>query len=236
MRLPLLAITLLASGCMTVEAPSNNAPTANARERSEARIELGIGYLNQGNMLKARENLEKALEHDPKYYRAQLSLAHYFEKVGEDESAEKLYKSALSQHPKNGNVLNNYGTFLCKHERYEQADKFFNKAINQPYYYLISASYENAALCALKSGNTEQAQQYFHRSLDHDPYRPRSLLNLAKLEIDNGDYTDARIRLMQFHQRYGTQKPSLQLLIELEQRAGNKALEQKYRNKLENMS
>lgn len=234
MRLLLFAIPLLASGCMTVEAPSSHAPTANSRERSEARIELGIGYLEQGNMLKARENFEKALEHDSKYYRAQLSLAHYFEKVGEDKSAEKLYKTALSQHPKNGNVLNNYGTFLCKHERYEQADTFFNKAINQPYYYLISASYENAALCSLKAGEQEKAKQYFDRALDHDPYRPRSLLNLAKLEIENGQYTDARIRLMQFHQRYGTQKPSLQLLVELEQRAGNKVLEQKYRNELEN--
>lgn len=236
MRLLLLSLPLLVSGCVTVEATSSNTPTASSREQAEARIELGIGYLDQGNMLKARENLEKALEHDSKYYRAQLSLAHYFEQVGEEQSAEKLYKTALRQHPKNGNVLNNYGTFLCKHERYEQADEYFNKAINQPYYYLISASYENAALCSLKSGEKDKAKQYFDRALDHDPYRPRSLLNLAKLEIENGQYTDARIRLMNFHKRYGVQKPSLQLLIDLEHKAGNKALEKKYQKKLEMMS
>ncbi len=229
----LLAITL--SGCVTVETSSNSDPVAEPKERAEARIALGIGYLEQGNMYKARENLEKAMEHYPGYYRAQLSMAHYFEKVGEAKSAQRMYETALRQHPRNGNVLNNYGTFLCKLGDYDKADKFFRKAVEQPYYYLISASYENAAFCALKAGNVDQAKTYFSRTLDHDPNRVRALLNLAKLEIDAGEFTEARIRLMKFNQRYGVQKASLQLLAELESKAGNEALEQKYRKTLEQL-
>lgn len=231
----LLLFPLLISGCVTVDATNSDTPQASDKQRSEARIALGMGYLEQGNMIKARENLEKALDHDPNFYRAQLSMAHYFEQVGENDSAEKLYKTALRQHPRNGNVLNNYGTFLCKQEEYALADKYFNKAIDQPYYYLISASYENAAFCALKAGNNEQAMQYFNRSLAHQPNRPSSMLNLAKLEIDSGAYTEARLRLMQFHKRYGLRKPSLRLMVDLEQKAGNKALENKYRSELEKL-
>tara|TARA_Y100001956_G_scaffold16659_1_gene16171 strand:- start:4056 stop:4769 length:714 start_codon:yes stop_codon:yes gene_type:complete len=230
-------LILAISGCVTVETTNNTSEnTFNPKERAEARIALGMGYLEQGNMLKARENFEKALNHSPGYYRAQLSMAHYFEKVGETSSAEKMYKTSLRQHPKNGNVLNNYGTFLCKQGDYSAADKYFNSAIQQPYYYLISGSYENAALCALKAGNTQQAKNYFIRTLDHDPNRINSVLRLAKLEIDDGEYTQARIRLMKLHQSYGLQKPSLRLLIELEEKAGNHILEQQYRDKLAKLS
>lgn len=236
MRQSALLIVLALSGCVTVESTSSQDSSFNPTERAEARIALGMGYLEQGNMIKARENFEKALDHSPKYYRAQLSMAHYFEKVGEPSSAEDVYKASLKQHPKNGNVLNNYGTFLCKRGDYASADKFFNAAIEQPYYYLISGSYENAALCALKAGNTEQAKNYFIRTLDHDPNRANSILRLAKLEIEDEEYTQARIRLMKFHQSYGLQKPSLRLLIELEDKAGNQALKQQYQEKLDKLS
>lgn len=236
MRQSALLILLALSGCVTVESTSSQDSSFNPTERAEARIALGMGYLDQGNMIKARENFEKALDHSPKYYRAQLSMAHYFEKVGEPSSAEDVYKASLKQHPKNGNVLNNYGTFLCKQGDYASADKFFNAAIEQPYYYLISGSYENAALCALKAGNTEQAKNYFIRTLDHDPNRANSILRLAKLEIEDEEYTQARIRLMKFHQSYGLQKPSLRLLIELEDKAGNQALKQQYQEKLDKLS
>ncbi|EMW7171141.1 type IV pilus biogenesis/stability protein PilW [Vibrio fluvialis] len=232
----ILACVLSLTGCITVKESDNSDLKSDPVEMAESRIALGLGYLENGSMIKARENLEKAMQHAPHYYRSQLSMAHYFETVGETDLARDTYRAALRDHPKNGNVLNNYGTFLCKHGEYQQADKYFNRAVEQPYYYLISASYENAAFCSLKSGDPEKAAYYFKRAVDHDPTRVRSLLQLAKLEIERGDYTEARIKLMAFHQRYGYQKASLQLLIELEEKAGNKALEKKYQQALDALS
>ncbi|HHY0430483.1 TPA: type IV pilus biogenesis/stability protein PilW [Vibrio parahaemolyticus] len=223
-------------GCVTVK--ENGAPIVKADPvaMAESRIALGLGYLEGGNMIRAHDNLQQALSHAPQYYRAQLSMAHYYETVGEDAKAEDMYKRSLRQHTKNGNVLNNYGTFLCKRGDFQQADQMFNRAIEQPYYYLIPASYENAAFCALKSQDKDKAKYYFTRAIDHDPHRPKSILQLAKLEIESGNFTDARIRLMRFNQMYSVKKPSLQLMIELERAAGNEALEQKYVKQLERMS
>ncbi len=234
-HLAITAVTaLLLNGCVTVT--DGEAEIAkDPKQMAESRISLGLGYLESGNMLKARENLEMAVKHAPDYYRAQLSLAHYYERVDEPDRAEKLYKKALRSSPRNGNVLNNYGTFLCKKGEYKQADKYFNRAIDQPYYFLLSASYENAGFCALKAGNTEQASNYFKRSLDHDPNRVRAMLQLAQIEINNQEYKEARIRLMKFHQQYGYKVPSLKLLTRLEGEAGNKALQQRYQNKLDEM-
>lgn len=223
-------------GCVTVKEDGSPVVKADPVAMAESRIALGLGYLNGGNMIRAHDNLQQALNHAPQYYRAQLSMAHYYETVGEDIKAEQMYKRSLRQHTKNGNVLNNYGTFLCKRGAFEKADQMFNRAIEQPYYYLIPASYENAAFCALKSQDKDKARYYFTRAIDHDPHRPKSILQLAKIEIDSGDYTEARIRLMRFNQMYGVKKPSLQLMIQLERAAGNEALEKKYQKQLEKFS
>ena len=149
-NLALLASFSLA-GCVSVtEGPPKIESDPIAM--SESRIELGLGYMGQGNMVRARENLELAVKHAPSYYRARLSIAHYYEQVGEVDEARDAYKKALRLDARNGNVLNNYGTFLCKQGEYDQADTYFNRAIDQLYYYLVSASYENAAFCAFKAG------------------------------------------------------------------------------------
>lgn len=240
MKLAKLGTLLLISqlgvvGCVTV---NENGPVVEADPvtMAESRIALGLGYLNSGSMIRAHDNLQQALTHAPNYYRAQLAMAHYYEGVGEESKAENIYKRSLRQHSKNGNVLNNYGTFLCKRGDYPQADKMFNRAIEQPYYYLIPASYENAGFCALKSKNPDKAKYYFSRAIEHDPHRPKSILQLAKLEIDSGNYTDARLRLMRFNQMYGVKRPSLQLMVELEREAGNKVLEQKYQKQLDKLT
>ncbi|MCK6265140.1 type IV pilus biogenesis/stability protein PilW [Vibrio sp. ZSDE26] len=236
MKTILPSISLLSLiGCITVTEGGPPAATATSVEMAETRVTLGLGYLEQGNMMKARENFEKALKHAPNYYRSQLSMAHYYDTVGEVKSADNLYKKALRQQPNNGNVLNNYGTFLCKQGEFKHADELFNRAIKQPYYYLISGSYENAALCALKSGDTVKAKGYFKRTLDHDPNRVRSTLQLAKIEIEDHEFTEARIRLMRFHQSYGLQQASLSLLVELETKAGNPAIRDKYQHQLEKL-
>ncbi|MDA9556422.1 type IV pilus biogenesis/stability protein PilW [Vibrio sp.] len=228
-----LSCCLLLTACVTVTDKPEPEIKVSKKEKAETRIELGLGYMRQGNMIKARENLERALYFSPEYYRAQLSMAHYFEKVGETTSAREMYEDAIDDNPKNGNVMNNFATFLCKHGEYKKADRYFNQAIDQPYYYLIAASYENAGYCSTKSGHTDKARTYFQRALDHDPNRPRSLLQLAKLEIEQGAYNDARLRLFQFQQRYGMRKPSLEMLIKLEKKAGNRALQIKYQNQLD---
>lgn len=230
------SLTFVLQACVTVDLSSELGTESDPKEKAEARIALGMGYLQQGNMVKARENLQKAYQHAPDFYRSQLTMAHYYEQVGEKNKAEQLYKSALSQHPENGNVLNNYGTFLCKQGNYQTADKYFNRAIEKPFYYLISGSYENAAFCALKSGDETKAMGYFERALDYEPARYRSALNLAKLEIEHDKLMDARIRLMRFTQSYGLRKEALQLMITLEEKAGNQNLVEQYQTQLSKLS
>lgn len=220
------------SGCVTVPQTSTSNIEADEISKAESRIALGLGYLENDNMLKARINLEKALEYAPSYYRSMLSIAHYYDKVGESDKAYQAYNSALRVHHTNGHVLNNYGAFLCKMGQYKQADEYFKQAMVDEQYYLVADSYENAGLCALKNHHLSEAKHYFQSAIEHDPQRVHSLLQLAKLEIESDELAQARVRLLKFHNDYGYQEPSLRLLIKLEKKAGNLILESKYRSLL----
>ena len=154
------------------------------RQQADARIELGIAYLQRGYYPKAYESLSTALEVDPNYYRAQLAMARYLDIVGEMTKAKRLYQYTLRTHPDNGNVLNNYGTFLCRQGKYQQALALLLQATRLQDYYAIAESYENAGLCALKAGSSDQAWNYFERALQHQPNRTSTLIYLADLESE----------------------------------------------------
>ncbi len=228
-RIALIVGILINTGCVTVN-DTTKMTKEKAIRAANARIALGLSYIETGDLIKARENLELAAQYAPDYYRTQTSLAYYYQQVDENTLAEKSYKRALRFSPKNGNVLNNYGVFLCQCGRYKEALQKFFQAINQPNYYLTSASYENAAMCELSSGNKATAKKYFERSLDHDPSRARSILQLARLNIDEGNYEEPRYLLFKLNKKYGYSPVSLSLLIELEQKAGNVYLSEKYIN------
>ncbi|MGF1715759.1 type IV pilus biogenesis/stability protein PilW [Photobacterium chitinilyticum] len=222
---PLLCSLLM--GCVTVDEAGNRNEIDNI-EVSEARISLGLSYLESGQWQRARDNLELALDYAPRYYRAQNAMAYYYQQVDEPAAAEKMYQRALRDSPENGDVKNNYGVFLCSQQRYDDAITAFEKAIKQPDYYQTSASYENAAFCSLKSGNKPQAKGYFEKALAYEPYQPKSMLQLAQLEIDSHNLDDARAMLFKFNKRYGYNADSLLLLLQLESDAGRSTHVEKY--------
>jgi type IV pilus assembly protein PilF len=221
----------LVTACVTVTEDGATDSFHNI-DAADARIQLGLGYLDAGDMAKARENLEAATKYAPDYYRALNSIAYYYQQVGENRLAEQAYKKALGESPKNGDVLNNYGVFLCGLGQYQKADKYFNRAIEQPFYYQVAGSYENAGICALKSGATDKAALYFQRSLDHQPGRFLSSLQLSALEVMKGEYKQARARLLKIHKEYGYTADSLDLAIQLETKVDNLRLAEKYTQKL----
>ncbi len=191
----LLIVQFSLLGCVTVKEGGAPIVKPDPIAMAKSRIALGLGYLERGSTIRAHDNLQQALNHAPNYYRAQLSMAHYYESVGEELKAEQMYKRALRQHSNNGNVLNNYGTFLCKRGEYKKADRMFTQAIEQPYYYLIPASYENAAfLCSqIKRQRQSKILLYScHRArpsqakIDTATCQTRklTLVNLPKLEFD----------------------------------------------------
>lgn len=197
----ILSATL--SGCVT-QSYENDSETpvvesdSNNDEIAMTRISLGLGYLKMGNTTQAKLNLEKAKRFSPNLSHVYTAFAHYYEVVAEPELAIKSFEKALTIEPNNPDTLNNYGVFLCRHEKYTASEEKTLKAIAIPTYLMVSQSYENLALCQLKANKFKKADQYFTKSIQHSPNRASALLQMVRLQYAFADYKTAE----QYFSRY----------------------------------
>ncbi len=225
-HLPLIWTALIVlSGCVTEttiigknsERQENSIDSANA---SKTRIELGMGYLNKGQMAPAKFNFEKAIELSPNSADAYLAMAYYYQMVGDKNSAETTYKKLLSGHGNNPDVLNNYGAFLCRNGNYADADEMFMRAVAQPHYLKMDDSYENAGICALQAGQKTKAIEYYRKALSYNPNKSKLLLGLAQITLEDHKAAEAESWLNAYRKKAGDSAQSLWLSLRAAQALG----------------
>ncbi|MDG9921985.1 MULTISPECIES: type IV pilus biogenesis/stability protein PilW [unclassified Pseudomonas] len=206
-----LLLGCLLVGCVT---EGNVDPMKTGKGRDEARdafIQLGIGYLQQGETGRAKVPLKKALELDPSSADAHVALALVFQREMEPELADAHFRKALSQNGSDARVLNNYGSFLFEQKRYEDALSKYAKAAEDSLYPERARVFENMGLTALQLGKTGDAKLYFERAHRLSPRQPRTLLELASLSYASQDFVQARKYYDEFQRGSGQNARSLLL-------------------------
>lgn len=184
------------SACVTQNFEENNKPVvlneSSDNEIALTRISLGLGYLKMGNTSQAKFNLEKAKKYAPNNVQVYTAFAHYYESVGEDNLTIESYEKALSIKPDDADTLNNYGVFLCRKERLDEAETQFLKAIEIPTYLRVSESYENLALCQLEALNFEKTELYLGKAIAHSPSDGSVLYHMMRFQYAIGEYKTAQ--------------------------------------------
>jgi type IV pilus assembly protein PilF len=133
-------------------------------EAANYNAQLGLVYLKQGDIKLAKSKLLLALQQAPSDPLILDSMAYFLETTGEIQRAESYYLRAINHASKNGAVQNNYGTFLCRHQRYQESLEHFLLAVKDGNYLNTAQAYENAGLCALKIPNRKLAKEYLCKS------------------------------------------------------------------------
>lgn len=193
----LFLLASLMAGCVS-SGSSNPLRTSDGRDEArDAYIQLGIGYLQQGETSRAKTPLRKALELDPNSAGAHAALALVFQNEMENQLADEHYRKALSSRT-DARILNNYGSFLFEQQRYEEAMEQFAKAAEDNLYSGRSHVFQNMGMTALKLGQREQAETYFTRALRLDSRQPRALLELAVMAFEDQQYVPAK----RFYERF----------------------------------
>lgn len=188
-----LVITLL-NGCA-----GDKGATDVTAQSAQTRLQLGMEYLAANNLDAARQNLDKAVKALPDDYRAQLGMALYEQRVGEQAAADKRYRLALKLAPQNATVLNNYGAFLCSLGQYVPAQQQFAAAAQASDYGLVADSLENAGYCFFQAGQKEDARKLLSRALKYDPDKGEALLAEADRQFRKGNGDKAQL-LMDIYQ------------------------------------
>lgn len=203
--------------------------TVDLEKAARLNVELGVSYLNQGQIARAKSKFTRARNLAPQLPEVHYSFAYFQERQGEIEGAEKSYLKAISLNPKGGNEHNNYGAFLCRQQQYRKAEKEFMKAIEDPNYMNTSEAIENAGLCVLQIPDTAKAAEYFEKALRYDPSRANALIELAVIYYKEGKWSQASDYHARFAQFSKPTARSLLLGIELAKNVGDRNKEASYR-------
>ncbi|WP_349572606.1 type IV pilus biogenesis/stability protein PilW [Azotobacter salinestris] len=187
----LLSATLLV-GCVSTGAVDPMKTERGRKEAREAYIQLGLGYLKQGQTDRAKVPLGKALEMDPGDADAHAALALVFQTELEPTLADRHYRKALAKRPGDARILNNYGSFLFEQRRYQDAYERFQQAAADTLYPERSRVYLNLGLTAVKLGRRDLAKEHLEKSLRINSQQPRALLEMATLNFEARDYVAAR--------------------------------------------
>jgi len=223
-----LVILLLLSAC------TGPTRTKEQKEKSaEAYTNLGLGYLRQGNRTAAMENLLKAIETNPKSSAAQHSIALAYQQYGRPELADEHYIIALDLDGENGLINNNYGAFLCREKRYSESVIYFENAVKDIQYETPSRALENAGLCALGIPDIKMAETYFRRAIKINQQLPISLLELAKLSLQNKKYMSVRAFIQRYEKVTSHTPESLWIAIQAERKLKDNLAVTKFSLRLE---
>lgn len=224
--LALVAVGLLAAGCTsTAERQANE---VKRRQIIDTNIQLATGYLQNGQLEPAKERLDRALRVDPRDSQANNMMALLQWRLKDYEAADRHFRRALDVEKENAEAQNNYGVFLCERGRIDEAEMWFKRASENPYYRTPALANQNAGLCLMKRGARPGAESYFREALKHDPRLAPSLHQMALISFESNRALAAR----GFIQRYfevGEDSPEILLLaVRVERALKNKDAEASY--------
>ena len=140
LRVALVLVCLLGAGCTV----SGSRSATDNQEVVARAVELGIAYLRQGDTLRAKENIHKALDVDPRSPEAHASLALVFQQEQEWTLAESHFEKAIALDPKNSAARNNFGAFLFAQGRAEEAIAQLQVAVSDQFYVRRGQAFEQA--------------------------------------------------------------------------------------------
>jgi type IV pilus assembly protein PilF len=210
----------LLQACVTETTKGQKLPSQN--DAAVANMNLGAGYLRQGRPQLAIEPLQRALEQNPRLSDAHSTLAIAYDQLGSTADAEDHYRRATQLDPANSAAANSYAVFLCRQDRWKDAQPYFKRAAENIKYSTPEVAYTNAGFCALNAGDREKAEENFRAALTRNPTFADALAGMLDVSYQNKNYLQARA----FFQRYtDAAMPTARVLwmcFNVEQQLGNR--------------
>jgi len=194
MKLPMLC-TLIAgavvqAGCVTEGVI--RAEPASDEEQAEVNLALGVGYLEEGRPDLAIEALLRAVDAEPRMPRAHSALAVAYDQNGSIDLAEEHHRRAAQLAPRDVNTQNGLAVFLCRQNRWTDAEPAFLRAIDAGSGPFSLSVMLNAAGCARGGGDFESSANYFRQALEIDSINVDALRGMIDVSIRMSNFLAAR--------------------------------------------
>jgi type IV pilus assembly protein PilF len=191
------------------------------RKRARIRIELALGYFEQGKTNIALDEIKQAILADPNYSDAYSLRGLIYMRLNDMAFAEESFRKALSIRPLDPNVLHNLGWLKCQQTLYSDALKYFAQTLSNPQYGERAKTLMAQGLCQIKAGMYSDAESSLVKSYEFDAGNPITGYNLANLLYLRADYVRAQFYIRRLNNSDLANAESLWLGIRVEWRLSN---------------
>lgn len=148
-----------------------------------ARNSLGICLAKLCSLPQAKAEFEKVIARDPKNAMALYNYGCLCRRLGENALARKAFKRCLGVNPGDVFSLLRLGRMAEENRRYADALGYYRRAeaVQE------GVSMRHLARLSFKRKRPEEAREYLHKALVHDPKDAFSLSLMARLYLDEGE-------------------------------------------------
>ena len=220
------------SGCATRSSGVGQSVTASeivtasdepdARKRARIRLELAVGYFEQGQTTVALDELKQSIAADPNYGEGYNLRGLIYMRLNDFQVAEESFRKALAMNPRDSNVMHNLGWLLCQQTKYTDSTQFFLRALENPLYGERAKSFRALGLCQARAGLKSEAELSLQKSYEFDAGNPVTAYNLAGLLVARGDFSRAQFYIRRLNNSELANVESLWLGIKIERRLDNR--------------
>lgn len=223
----LIAALLGACATPTPSGPGKDVTTASdqteAARRGAMRLELASAYFASGQYTTALDEVKQAIAVQPRMTEAFNLRGLIYAAMGEDQLAEESFRYALQLSPQSGDVMQNFGWYLCLSKRYPEANAMFQQALAQPQYRDTTRTLLTQGVCQARAGQLPEAEATLKQAFALDPGSAAIAINYADVLYQRGQYDRARFYIKRVNddpQQMSAQ--SLWLAARIEYRSGNR--------------
>lgn len=225
-------VLLLTAGALAGCASTPQSGQVSETDAARYNVQLGMSYLQRGDLEGAREKLERAAQQNPSLPAAHAALGILYERAGDVERARTHLRRASRLAPDDPNQLNNYGGFLCRQGDRREGIRHFEMVASNAFYRTPEAALTNAGVCARGIPDAELAEAYFRRALEQNRSHAEALLQLADLSLETQRTLQARAFLQRFEAFSPHSASSLALGHRIENAAGDVRAAEQYASRL----
>jgi type IV pilus assembly protein PilF len=225
----LLIAALLLAACVPQEAKKpETQQSQDARYRAQVHTDLAANYFARQQYGIALDELKEAQRSDPNFVPAYNMLGLTHMQLKQDEAAQESFAAALKLAPKDPDVNNNYGWFLCNRGREAESIDYFLVSAKDPLYSTPHKPLTNAGICSRKIGNEAQAEEYFRKALRLAPDDAAVNYQLAEINYRRNNLPQAKLHLLRALEFSGAGAEALWLAVRIERKLGNGSAEGSY--------
>lgn len=223
--LALAASALLLGGCAAPQAPASGADAlvtpseeTETRRRARIRLELAIGYYEQGKTEIALDEVRQAIATDPTLPDAYTVRGLIYMRLGDQRLAEESFRRAVALNPRESNALHNLGWLQCQASRFDESFRSFEQAMLSPMYTDKAKTLMTLGVCQARAGRVGEAEQSLARAYELDAGNPITGYNLANLLFRRGEFQRSQFYIRRLNNSELANAESLWLGVKVERR------------------